>query len=104
MAYCEGLPYEPDPTCAAFLLLAARYFVDRGIGQRCIKPHCSWQDRKVERLHRVLATDCAYRHPFTSPSTFADTTSVSDGDDLPFPVEGCTTVVGLRRDLSLWSR
>ena len=31
-----------------------------------IKPHCPWQDGKVERLNRTLTTEWAYRHTFTS--------------------------------------
>jgi transposase InsO family protein len=31
-----------------------------------IKPHCPWQNGKVERLNRTLATEWAYRQIFTS--------------------------------------
>jgi transposase InsO family protein len=37
-----------------------------GIQQKFIKPHCPWQNGKVERLNRTLATEWAYRQPFTS--------------------------------------
>ena len=37
-----------------------------GITQKFIKPHCPWQNGKVERLNRTLATEWAYRRPFTS--------------------------------------
>ena len=31
-----------------------------------IKPHCPWQNGKVERFNRTLAIEWAYRQPFTS--------------------------------------
>ena len=31
-----------------------------------IKPHCPWQNGKVERLNRTLLTEWAYRQAFTS--------------------------------------
>lgn len=31
-----------------------------------IKPHCPWQNGKVERLNRTLQTEWAYRQVFTS--------------------------------------
>lgn len=92
-AYCEVLPDEKGPTCAAFLARAAAYFAEHGITtiervmtdnalaykyslrdvcadlgakQTFIKPHCPWQNGKVERLNRTLATEWAYRQPFTS--------------------------------------
>ena len=36
------------------------------IRQIFIKPHCPWQNGKVERLNRTLATEWAYRQLFTS--------------------------------------
>jgi transposase InsO family protein len=93
LAYSEILPDEKGPTCAAFLLRAAGYFAahgiprierlmtdnawayrwslhqvctDRGIKQIFIKPHCPWQNGKVERLNRTLLTEWAYRQVFTS--------------------------------------
>ncbi len=39
---------------------------DLGITQKFIRPHCPWQNGKVERLNRILATEWAYRQPFTS--------------------------------------
>ena len=95
LAYSEILPDEKGRTCAAFLRRAAAYFaahgiatierlitdnafcyrhsadlkqacVDLGIKQKFIKPHCPWQNGKVERLNRTLATEWAYRQPFTS--------------------------------------
>jgi transposase InsO family protein len=95
LAYSEVLPDEKGPTCAAFLDRAAAYFASKGIPrlervmtdnafayrhsgdikrlceswgttQIFIKPHCPWQNGKVERLNRTLATEWAYRQPFTS--------------------------------------
>ncbi len=31
-----------------------------------IKPHCPWQNGKVERLNRTLQTEWAYRQVFTT--------------------------------------
>ena len=36
------------------------------IRQIFIKPHCPWQNGKVERLNRTLQTEWAYRQVFTS--------------------------------------
>jgi transposase InsO family protein len=94
-AYSEILPDEKGPTCAAFLLRAAAAFILAGIpriervitdnhlsykrsadmreaitvlGARhvFIKPHCPWQNGKVERFNRTLAAEWAYRQPFTT--------------------------------------
>ncbi len=37
-----------------------------GARQMFIKPHCPWQNGKVERLNRTLQTEWAYRQVFTS--------------------------------------
>ena len=93
LAYSEILPDEKGPTCAGFLRRAAAYFADHsitridqlmtdnawayryslprvcaelGIQQIFIKPHCPWQNGKVERLNRTLQTEWAYRQVFTS--------------------------------------
>ncbi|MGF0116606.1 IS481 family transposase [Promicromonospora sp. Marseille-Q5078] len=93
LAYSEILPDEKGTTCAAFLDRAIAYFaahgitrIERlmtdnawayrwslrdlcaahGIRQKFIKPHCPWQNGKVERLNRTLATEWAYRQVFTS--------------------------------------
>jgi transposase InsO family protein len=95
LAYSEILPDEKGATCAAFLERAAAYFAAKGITriervmtdnafayrrstdiklvcaalgahQKFIKPHCPWQNGKVERLNRTLATEWAYRQAFTS--------------------------------------
>jgi transposase InsO family protein len=95
LAYSEVLPDEKGATCAAFLTRAAAYFAAHGIGriervmtdnawayrwslrgvcaqlgikQIFIKPHCPWQNGKVERLNRTLAAEWAYRQVFTSNS------------------------------------
>ena len=39
---------------------------EHGITQKFIKPHCPWQNGKVERLNRTLQTEWAYRQAFTS--------------------------------------
>jgi len=94
-AYSEILPDEKGATCAAFLLRAAHVFAQAGIpyiervitdnhlsykrsldvraaiaalGARhlFIKPHCPWQNGKVERYNRTLASEWAYRQPFTT--------------------------------------
>jgi transposase InsO family protein len=95
LAYSEILPDEKGATCAAFLERAAAYFAEKGITriervmtdnafayrhsndvkrvcaalgakQKFIKPHCPWQNGKVERLNRTLATEWAYRQAFAS--------------------------------------
>jgi transposase InsO family protein len=93
LAYSEILPDEKGATCAAFLTRAAAYFAAHGITriervmtdnafaykysltnacaalgarQKFIKPHCPWQNGKVERLNRTLASEWAYRQVFTS--------------------------------------
>jgi transposase InsO family protein len=93
LAYSEILPDEKGTTCAAFLERAIAYFAGHGIPrierlmtdnawayrwslrdlcaqheirQKFIKPHCPWQNGKVERLNRTLQTEWAYRQVFTS--------------------------------------
>jgi transposase InsO family protein len=93
LAYSEVLPDEKGATCAAFLERAIGYFAEHGIkkierlitdnawayrhslravcaehdiAQKFIKPHCPWQNGKVERLNRTLATEWAYRRVFSS--------------------------------------
>ena len=39
---------------------------DLGIHQIFIKPHCPWQNGKVERLNRTLLVEWAYRQIFTT--------------------------------------
>ena len=93
LAYSEILSDEKGPTCAAFLDRAISYLAAHGISrigelmtdnawayryslrevcaahgikQIFIKPHCPWQNGKVERLNRTLQTEWAYRQVFTS--------------------------------------
>ncbi len=93
LAYSEILPDEKGPTCAGFLERAIAYFVAHGITrierlmtdnawayrwslrevcaahdirQVFIRPHCPWQNGKVERLNRTLQTEWAYRQVFLS--------------------------------------
>ena len=99
LAYSEVLPDEKGTTCAAFLARAVAYFATFGIirieklmtdnalayryslrevcaeldiRQSFIKPHCPWQNGKVERFNRTLQTEWAYRHVFTSSQARAD--------------------------------
>lgn len=41
---------------------------EHGIVYKFIKPHCPWQNGKVERLNRTLATEWAYRQIYTCNS------------------------------------
>ncbi len=93
LAYSEVLADEKGATCAAFLDRAIGYFAAHGITrierlmtdnawayrhslrtvcaaheiqQKFIKPHCPWQNGKVERLNRTLATEWAYHQTFTT--------------------------------------
>lgn len=95
LAYSEIHDDEKADTCAGFLTRAAAYFTAHGIPtiervmtdnafayrhgrafidavaaldakQKFIKPHCPWQNGKVERFNRTLATEWAYRQVFTS--------------------------------------
>lgn len=93
LAYSEILPDEKDITCTAFLQRAADYFATYGITQIerimtdnawayrkslreitaalgarqvFIRPHCPWQNGKVERYNRTLQSEWAYREVFTT--------------------------------------
>ena len=93
LAYSEVLTDEKGPTCAGFLERALDYFADHGIGrverlmtdnawayrwslrdictahdikQKFIRPHCPWQNGKVERFNRTLASEWAYRQVWLS--------------------------------------
>jgi transposase InsO family protein len=93
LAYSEIHADEKGATCAAFLQRALDYFAargitkvqrlmtdnawayryslrqlcaERGITQKFIRPHCPWQNGKVERLNRTLQTEWAYRRPYAS--------------------------------------
>lgn len=92
LAYSEILPNEKGATCAAFLSRGAVWFAAHGVsieevmtdnafsyrksaawrqvlselGARAlfIKPHCPWQNGKVERFNRTLQVEWAYRQVF----------------------------------------
>jgi transposase InsO family protein len=94
LAYAEVLPDERGATCAGFLTRAAAFYAAHGITIRRvltdnafnyrlsrdfqaaiaalgarhqrIRPHCPWQNGKVERFNRTLATEWAYRHAYPS--------------------------------------
>lgn len=95
LAYSEILPDEKGPTCAEFIQRGAEYFAsfgitriarvmtdnhfsyrksrdvarvmeDLGATHKFTKPHCPWQNGKVERFNRTLQTEWAYREVFTS--------------------------------------
>lgn len=95
LAYSEILSDEKGSTCAAFLGRAATYFAGRGLTtiervitdnhfsyrrsaavaaaitslgavHKFIRPHCPWQNGKVERYNRTLQTEWAYRQVFTT--------------------------------------
>ena len=92
LAYAEILEDEQGPSCAGFLLRAAEFFAAHGITIRqvmsdnaknytlsrvfqaaleeigaqhlTIRPHCPWQNGKVERFNRTIQTEWAYRQVF----------------------------------------
>jgi transposase InsO family protein len=95
LAYAEILADEKGTTCAGFLTRATSFFAAHGIThiegvitdnaknyrisrdfraavevlgaqQRFIRPHCPWQNGKVERFNRTLQSEWAYRQIFTS--------------------------------------
>jgi transposase InsO family protein len=95
IAYAEIHPDETGPTCAGFLARATDFFAALGItriervmtdnafayrlsrdfqdalgliGARhvLIRPHCPWQNGKVERFNRTLQAEWAYSRVFTS--------------------------------------
>lgn len=94
LAYSENLPNEQGPTCAGFMMRAAEFFASHGITihqvisdnaknyivskhfasaiaaigaqHLTIRPHCPWQNGKVERFNRTLQVEWAYSRVFTS--------------------------------------
>ena len=95
LAYSEILPDEQGDTAAGFLRRAAAFFAAHGIARIeavmtdnhwsytkstsvadaltdlgaahiTIRPHCPWQNGKVERFNRTLQIEWAYRQVFTS--------------------------------------
>lgn len=93
-AYSEVLPDEKGPTTAGFLARALDHFTsigitverlisdnhfsyrlsndvqallaERGITHKFIRPHCPWQNGKVERFNRTLQAEWAYAHPYAT--------------------------------------
>lgn len=94
-AYSEVLADEKGETCAAFLLRAVAALANVGVGEVrevmtdnaknyllsrsfqdalasigarhvLIRPHCPWQNGKVERLNRTLQIEWAYRCVYRS--------------------------------------
>jgi len=100
LAYAEIHPDEKGPTAAGVLLRAAEFFASQGITirevisdnafayrrsiafkdaievlgakQRFIKPHCPWQNGKVERFNRTLQAEWAYRRPYDTNEARAE--------------------------------
>jgi len=96
LAYAEVLADEKGDTCAGFLARAAEFYTRHGITIRqvmsdnawnyrrsldfqntivrlgathiLIKPHCPWQNGKVERFNRTMQEGWAYRQVFTANS------------------------------------
>jgi hypothetical protein len=94
LAYSELLADEKGQTCGAFIARAIAFFAAHGVtvsevmtdnhmsyklsndvrdalanaGVRhiYIRPHCPWQNGKVERFNRTLQTEWAYRRVFLS--------------------------------------
>jgi hypothetical protein len=95
LAYSEILEDETGASCAGFFARAARAFdsagishieevmtdnaknytqsrvfqgalADLGATHLLIRPHCPWQNGKVERLNRTLLIEWAYRRAYTS--------------------------------------
>jgi transposase InsO family protein len=99
-AYSEILPDEKAATCASFFERAIERFAEHGIsiervmtdnhwsytrsrslaallaangiGHKLIKPHCPWQNGKVERFNRTLQTEWAYRQVFMTNTERAE--------------------------------
>lgn len=101
IAYTEIHPDERGSTCAGFLERAAQHFAGLGITRVrevmtdnafsyrlsrdfqtalqtlgahhiLIRPHCPWQNGKVERFNRTLLTEWAYSRVFTSNTARAE--------------------------------
>jgi transposase InsO family protein len=101
LAYSQILADEKASTCTAFLARAAQHFAAHGITRIdavmtdnhwsytrngslpgllaelgaqhiLIKPHCPWQNGKVERFNRTLQAEWAYRQIFTTNAERTD--------------------------------
>ena len=94
IAYSEIHPDEQGDTCAGFIARAGEFFAGLGISiervmtdnhwsytksnavadviadldatHKRIRPHCPWQNGKVERFNRTLQIEWAYRQVFES--------------------------------------
>lgn len=94
LAYAEILDNEQGTTCAEFLLRAADFYAGHGITitqvmsdnaknytvarafkaalaqigaeHITIRPHCPWQNGKIERFNRTLQIEWAYRQVFNN--------------------------------------
>jgi transposase InsO family protein len=94
LAYSEVHDDEKGDTCAGFIERAGEFFASHGISiervmtdnhwsytrsgsvaavladlgatHKTIRPHCPWQNGKVERFNRTLQTEWAYRQVFES--------------------------------------
>ena len=103
LAYAEVLADEKGTTCAGFLARAAEFYARLGITVRqvisdnalnyrrstdfqtviaglgathiLIKPHCPWQNGKVERFNRTMQEGWAYRQIFLTNGERADALS-----------------------------
>lgn len=92
LAYAEILDNDTGPSCAGFVTRAFAFFAehdvvvrqvmtdnamnyararafaqaltDAGVEHLLIRPHCPWQNGKVERFNRTIALEWAYRQPF----------------------------------------
>lgn len=125
LAYSEGLPDERGATCATFLDRAVAHLTDHGITrierlitdnawanwqslrdvcaahgirQKFIKPHCPWQNCKVERFNRTLQTKWAHQQPSprttTAPRALTPGSSTTTPDDATQPSKA-TPISGL---------
>jgi transposase InsO family protein len=101
LAFSEILEDEKAETCAAFFARAVEFFASHGIDRieevmtdnhwsyvnsnalaahlaelgakhRKIRPHCPWQNGKVERFNRTLQSEWAYRQVFTTNTERAE--------------------------------
>jgi transposase InsO family protein len=100
LAYAEILDNEKGTTCAGFLRRAVEHFASHGISVRqvisdnaknytlsrefqhviatlgavhlTIRPHCPWQNGKVERFNKTLQTEWAYHHVFINNTERTD--------------------------------
>jgi transposase InsO family protein len=94
LAYAEVLNDEKGTTCAGFVIRATAFFASHGVSVKqvisdnaknyiqsrdfaaaiatigaahlTIRPHCPWQNGKVERFNRTIQVEWAYRQIFTS--------------------------------------